>query len=125
MRRLVAKVAFKQVLPRAQELPPPSQFGVGTKDAVTHIASAVRCAHDMCVADSSAGILQIDVSNAFNTISRAAILESVWADLFAFAWPFLRSKKKNRPFLEKISEKKNRFYLLPIHCWLCFAWMHI
>ena len=32
------------------------------------------------MADPDSGILQIDVSNAFNTISRAAILDSVWAD---------------------------------------------
>ena len=63
LRRLVAKVAFELVLPRAQELLPPTQFGV-----VAHIASAVRCAHDLCVADPGSGILQIDVSNAFNTM---------------------------------------------------------
>ena len=81
LRRLVAKVAFRQILPKAQEiLPPPTQLGVGVKDAVAHVAHAVRCAHDLCVADTASGILQIDVSNAFNCISRTAILDRVWAD---------------------------------------------
>ena len=77
LRRLVAKLAFKQVLPKVQEALPPVQVGVGVKDAVTHVAAAVRCAHDTCVADHASGILQIDVTNAFNSISRAAILDSV------------------------------------------------
>ena len=52
----------------------------GFKDAVIHIAAAVRSAHDTCSADLASGIRQIDVSNAFNTISRTAILGTVWAD---------------------------------------------
>ena len=46
-RRLVAKVALKQVLPQAQGLLRTTQIGVGAKDAVTHIAAEVRCAHDV------------------------------------------------------------------------------
>ena len=80
LRRLVAKVAFKHVLPQVQESLTPTQVGVGVKDAVTHVALAVRCAHDACVVDPTSGILQIDVRNAFNSISRVAILDSVWAD---------------------------------------------
>ena len=44
LRRLVAKVAFKKVLP-------PTQTGVGMKDAVAHVALAVRCSHGTCLAD--------------------------------------------------------------------------
>ena len=84
LRRLVAKVAFKQVLPKAREILTPTQVGVGVEDAVTHVAQAVRCAHDVCVPDPSSCILQIDVSNAFNTISRAAILDSVWSEFPSF-----------------------------------------
>ena len=47
LRRLVAKVAFRQVLPKAQEILPPSQVGVGVKDAVAHVAFAVQCAHNV------------------------------------------------------------------------------
>ena len=75
--RLAAKVAFKQILPTAEDVLPPAQLGVGVKDAVTHVAQAVRCAHDLCSADPASGILQIDVSNAFNVIGRTAILDSV------------------------------------------------
>ena len=81
----MAEVAFKEVLSKTQELLPPTQLVVGVKDAVTHIALAVLCAHDSCVANPDSGILQIDVSNAFNTISRRAILDSVWTDFPSIA----------------------------------------
>ena len=77
LRRLVAKVALHQVLPEAQERLQPTQVGVGVKDAVTHVAFAVRCAHQLCMKELPSGILQIDVANAFNCISRQEILTNV------------------------------------------------
>ena len=71
-------LAFKQVLPQALEHLPPAQVGVGVRDAVSHVANAVRCAHQTCMVDAESGILQIDVSNAFNSISRPEILRNVW-----------------------------------------------
>ena len=55
LRRLMAKIAFNQALPRAPELLPPTQVGVGVKEATPHVAApAFRIA-----------ILHIDVSSAF------------------------------------------------------------
>ena len=77
LRRLVAKVAFRQTLPDAQNILPPIQVGVGVAEAVSHVAFAVHSARQACLADASSGILQIDVSNAFNTLSRHEILDNV------------------------------------------------
>ena len=67
LRRLVAKVAFRQILPDVQGIFPPTQVGVGVTEAVSHVAFAAHSAHQACLKDASFGILQIDVSNAFNT----------------------------------------------------------
>ena len=46
-----------------------------------------RTAHSACLGDDSKGVLQIDISNAFNTISRGAILEQCKAHFpAAFRW---------------------------------------
>ena len=44
---------------------------------LTHL---VRCAHQLCLENSNVGILQIDISNAFNTIRRETILNSVYSE---------------------------------------------
>ena len=46
-------------------------------EAVAHVAFAAHSAHQACLKDASFGILQIDVSNAFNTLSRHEILSNV------------------------------------------------
>ena len=78
--RLGAKVALHQIMPVIQEKMPPLQLGVAVSDSVAHLTHAVRCAHQLCLENSSAGILQVDISNAFNTIQRQAILDSVFAE---------------------------------------------
>ena len=74
LRRLVAKLVLKQAMPDIQQFFPPLQLGVGVSDAVTHLVHMVRAAHDACLADHTKGVLQIDISNAFNTVSRGAVI---------------------------------------------------
>ena len=58
----------------AKEVLEPVQLGVGVKDATAHIAIAMSRLLPKILASPSVGILQLDISNAFNTVSRACIL---------------------------------------------------
>ena len=86
LRRMVAKTVLKRVVPDIQHLFPPVQVGVGV-DAVTHLIHLARTVHSACLADTSLGVLQIDISNAFKTISRSAILDECQRHFpSAFRW---------------------------------------
>ena len=123
MRRLVAKVAFKQVLPRAQE-PPPRNLVSAQKTRL--LTSRRRCGVLTTCALPTRARASFRLTCPTRSIQSAE--PPSWKAFGRICLPSpgpFFVQKKNRPFLEKISEKKNRFYLLPIHCWLCFAWMHI
>ena len=87
LRRLVAKIVLKQAMPDIQQLFPPVQVGVGVSDAVTHLIHLGRAAHYACGADASLGVLQVDISNVFNTVSRSVILDECHRHFpSAFRW---------------------------------------
>jgi len=74
LRRLVSKCFCARVHARAQELfVGMGQVGVGVKGGVEAALLAVKKARR----DDSKVVLKVDVENAFNSISRAAILEKV------------------------------------------------
>ena len=73
----MAKVALKSLKKEISEAMEPHQFGVGCPDACLRISKAVWRCYKMAQEDHELGILQIDMSNAFNSLSRTAILEYV------------------------------------------------
>ena len=52
----------------------PSQFGVEVPDACNHIAKTIARCMKSRHEDSELGVLQIDISNAFNSLHRQSIL---------------------------------------------------
>ena len=65
----------------------PLQCGIGVADAVHSVGTALRQCRELLKSDSGIGILQIDLKNAFNSVSREPILEFVKCHLpKALAW---------------------------------------
>ena len=77
LRRVLEQVILRAILPKAKEFLEPAQLGVGVKDATAHIAIAMSRVLPKILAAPSLGILQVDISNAFNTVSRACIIRQV------------------------------------------------
>ena len=73
-------MALHQILLQIQQKLPPLQLGVAVSDLMAHLTHSVRCAHQLCLDNSNVGILQIDISNAFNTLQRETILNHIYAD---------------------------------------------
>ena len=82
-RRLIAKVLMKKLIPGIRDIFPPVQYGVGIANAVPFISHTFRLSMDVCEAQASLGILQVDLKNAFNTVSRHILnfipLARTWA----------------------------------------------
>ena len=55
----------------------PLQFGITRKSGCELIAHAVRCYTTACRGNDLVGVLQLDISNAFNSISRMAVYNEV------------------------------------------------
>lgn len=66
----------------------PDQFAVATPAGCEAIALGIRCISEV---HPSYALLQVDISNAFNTVSRAAIFEGLRASPMANLIPFVRS----------------------------------
>ena len=77
LRRVLEQVILRAVLPKAKEFLEPVQLGVGVKDATAHNAVAMSRVLPKVLSSPSLGILQVDISNAFNTVSRACIIRQV------------------------------------------------
>ena len=77
LRRVLEQVILRAVLPKAKELLEPVQLGVGATDATAHIAIAMSRMLPKILASPLLWILQVDISNAFNTVSRSCIIRQV------------------------------------------------
>ena len=87
MRRMVGQIILKKVLANGIASLKPFQVGVGVKDAATYVALGCARVLPKLRTDSSYGLLQIDLVNAFNTVSREAVLRMVKAKVpTLFPW---------------------------------------
>ena len=77
LRRLTAKVALAQALPKSRGLLPPLQCGVGVHDSVNSIVVATMRATQLMEQNPSLRLIQVDMKNAFNSLRRENILEYV------------------------------------------------
>ena len=72
--RFVEVAILQKVLPEVADHLLPLQVGVNLRDAATHVAQACSQALPLVAGRHGFGLLQIDMANAFNTVSREAIL---------------------------------------------------
>ena len=72
--RFVEIAILKKVLPGVAEHLLPLKVGVNLRDAPTHVALDCAQALPLVGGHKGFGLLQIDMVNAFNTVSREAIL---------------------------------------------------
>ena len=72
--RFVEVAILQKVLPEVADHLLPLQVGVNLRDAATHVAQACSQALPLVAGCHGFGLLQIDMANAFNTVSREAIL---------------------------------------------------
>ena len=79
LRRLVAKAACKAVSSKMAERFLPIQLGFGVPKATEAAAHAARCY--VANLQTGQGLLKLDFCNAFNTLSRDAMLETVRQEL--------------------------------------------
>ena len=77
LRQLTAKLAMAQLKSSIPKVLLPLQCGVAVKDAVSMVAHTLRLSVRAAAIDQKLGALQIDISNAFNEVSRSAILSFV------------------------------------------------
>ena len=79
LRRLVAKAACRRVKQKVVEMLSPIQLGFGIElEAEAAVHAATRYLEAL---DCGQGLLKLDFSNAFNTISRDILLHAVASDL--------------------------------------------
>ena len=74
LRRMIAKVALAQALPKARGFLSPLQCGVGVPDSVNSIVLGVSRATQLMEENPSLRLIQIDMKNAFNSLRRESIL---------------------------------------------------
>ena len=91
LRRLVGKclVRHEEIAPHMEGVFLPSQVGVGISGGAEAVAHAVSRLVGEYGHDPSLALLKIDFENAFNSVSRAALLEAVLAEfpsLARWAW---------------------------------------
>ena len=75
LRRLVAKVANTRGLVTCASILGPTQLGVGTKGRVESLVHSAR--QYLQRMDDTRAFIELDFSNAFNSIRRDAVLEAV------------------------------------------------
>jgi hypothetical protein len=76
-RRSILKALIRKVTPVAAEDHPPHQLAVSVKSGCDVVAHEVRAAIEKYGQDDSRALLRIDAENAFNKVSRAAMLDGV------------------------------------------------
>ena len=91
LRRLVGKclVRHKEIAPHLEGIFLPNQVGVGISGGAEAVAHAVSCLVDEHSQDPNLALLKVDFQNAFNTVSRAALLEAIQTEfppLARWAW---------------------------------------
>jgi len=77
LRRIVESAILQEVQDDCVSSLKPLQVGVGIRDATTQIARLCSLQLPSLSMDQTVGMLQIDMVNAFNTLSRACILRQV------------------------------------------------
>ena len=87
-RRLTSKVAVDLITERAREIFEPLQLGVKTPNGCEAIIHAARQWFSRNSSDPGKVAILVDVSNAFNTIHRAAVLRAVHVH-FPFLSPWV------------------------------------
>ena len=75
--RLAAIVAVRRVSSEAAQLLAPHQFGMGVAAGAEKILHSVQ--HELVDSDKRLALLQLDITNAFNTCDRARLLREVYA----------------------------------------------
>lgn len=81
-RRLIAKMILRTVTEDAVKIIEPEQFGVANKHGIEKVVHAVRTANFLNKNNSQdIGILSVDLTNAFNKISRSRFLQIVMKKL--------------------------------------------
>ena len=87
LRRLVAKCVLKKVQDKFKAIVTPLQCGVAVPDANNSISFTMLRYYEMLVKEPQLGLMQLDLSNAFNSVDRSAILRFVCEKLpEASAW---------------------------------------
>ena len=87
LRRLVAKVALKLSIQKAVAYLAPLQQGVGVKGAAENIVRYIRLATQKLNSDDVC--LQVDITNAFNTVHRDHMLQEVASNFpDIYQWSF-------------------------------------
>ena len=77
IRRLTSKVAVDLIIERAREIFEPLQLGVKTPNGCEAIVHVARQWFSRNCSDPGKVAISVDVSNAFNTVHRAAVLRAV------------------------------------------------
>ena len=87
LRRLVAKCVLKKVQDKFKAIVTALQCGVAVPDAINSISFTMLRYYEMLVKEPQLGLMQLDLSNAFNSVDRSAILRFVCEKLpEASAW---------------------------------------
>ena len=91
LRRLVGKclVRHKEIAPHLEGIFLPNQVGVGISGGAEAVVHAVSDLVDEHGQDPNLALLKVDFQNAFNTVSRAALLETIQTEfppLARWAW---------------------------------------
>ena len=87
LRRLVAKCVLKKVQDKFKAIVTPLQCGVAVPDAINSISFTMLRYYEMLVKEPQLGLMQLDLSNAFNSVDRSAISRIVCEKLpEASAW---------------------------------------
>ena len=77
IRRLVSSLLLARCTERVREILVPTQLGVAVPMGVEAIVHAVRHVTEKHKTDNQYGLLQIDLKNAFNLVSRAAFRKQI------------------------------------------------
>lgn len=74
--RLAAVVAVRRVTSEAAELLVPHQYGIGVAGGAEKILHSLQ--HELADSDKRLALLQLDITNAFNTCDRARLLRELY-----------------------------------------------
>ena len=64
---------LKKVQDKFKAIVTPLQCGVAVPDAINSISFTMLCYYEMLVKEPQLGLMQLDLSNAFNSVDRSAI----------------------------------------------------
>lgn len=87
--RIIQKTIAQQLKPRLEAIFAPLQYGVGVKGGAEIVAHATQLYSIAKKDDASVGVLQLDIKNAFNSISRQVIADRLAEEIPELATAFM------------------------------------